>query len=609
MSTKSMKQSYGPITAHDDVPLRTVKATSSGSQTEKSYLLTHRSEYRTEVSRAFDTIKYRIVLLIMLVLLSFLCVVVFFIQAYYNIRSNTYEDSKYYRLVNLSNNTRVQFSSNIYGPSSSKKKDYFIRVHSTEKKLIFTETSSWMKGSTFTVYTNGDCFALKSYYGNYLKYDSFSNSIATTATKMEDATLFAAVSVDSSNEVIDITSETSQYSSGKIIMKQCQMNNWLHVDSYVDPLTNTSVPMLAVRHANDNNYGDNSTTVDEYNLNTLAIKHIDIIKGVNLGGWFIPEVWMCPSFFKDSGLGWGGSLCGMTNYSSTITYKRMLSQFKYWITESDFAQISALGYNSVRLPIGYWNVMKDPFKLFEPKDEKISLYYIDLAFTWAAKYNMTILLDVHGAPGSQNGYDHSGCIERPSWLSSYNIDLTLEAIDIIADRYAEHPALIGFELLNEPSEAYSSKNSTVLLEYYSNAYKIIRKYSKSALIVFNELYSYDFQNWNNRLLEPYYYNVIIDWHLYDWPMTQLVATQHVANANVWAGVIHSYNSYHPILIGEWSMSTGTHQAGQPYVDACVQSFNDHSIGWYLWNWKVERNAGFDEWDVQYQSQIKGLNPL
>lgn len=29
------------------------------------------------------------------------------------------------------------------------------------------------------------------------------------------------------------------------------------------------------------------------------------------GGWFIPEVWMRPSFFRDTGLGWGGSLCAM----------------------------------------------------------------------------------------------------------------------------------------------------------------------------------------------------------------------------------------------------------------------------------------------------------
>ena len=67
--------------------------------------------------------------------------------------------------------------------------------------------------------------------------------------------------------------------------------------------------------------------------------------------------------------------------------------------------------------------------------------------------------------------------------------------------------------------------------------------------------------------------------------------------------------YHPIIIGEWSMSTGPHQAGQPFVDASVHSYRD-TFGWYLWNWKVERAAGFDEWDVQLNSgKPGGLDPM
>jgi hypothetical protein len=36
---------------------------------------------------------------------------------------------------------------------------------------------------------------------------------------------------------------------------------------------------------------------------------LEPLHGVNLGGWFIPEVWMAPAMFADTGLGWGGSLC------------------------------------------------------------------------------------------------------------------------------------------------------------------------------------------------------------------------------------------------------------------------------------------------------------
>ena len=35
------------------------------------------------------------------------------------------------------------------------------------------------------------------------------------------------------------------------------------------------------------------------------------------------------------------------------------------------------------------------------------LAYIDKAFEWGLKYGIAILLDMHAAPGSQNGWEHS----------------------------------------------------------------------------------------------------------------------------------------------------------------------------------------------------------
>ncbi len=43
-----------------------------------------------------------------------------------------------------------------------------------------------------------------------------------------------------------------------------------------------------------------------------------------------------------------------------------------------------------------------------PKDYTTGgLSYIDKAFEWGLKYGIAILLDMHAAPGSQNGNDHS----------------------------------------------------------------------------------------------------------------------------------------------------------------------------------------------------------
>jgi len=38
----------------------------------------------------------------------------------------------------------------------------------------------------------------------------------------------------------------------------------------------------------------------------------------------------------------------------------------------------------------------------------IFFIYIDFKFRWADEIGLRIILDLHGAPGSQNGMDHSG---------------------------------------------------------------------------------------------------------------------------------------------------------------------------------------------------------
>lgn len=87
------------------------------------------------------------------------------------------------------------------------------------------------------------------------------------------------------------------------------------------------------------------------------------------------------------------------------------------------------------------------------------------------------------------------------------------------------------------------------------------------------------------------------------PYTGEDVDRHIADAVGFVDAIDGISVQHPIIVGEWCFSTGTYvQAGQPFVDACVSSFQ-HAFGWYIWNWKVEPGANFDEWDVQYQHSV------
>jgi glucan 1,3-beta-glucosidase len=293
----------------------------------------------------------------------------------------------------------------------------------------------------------------------------------------------------------------------------------------------------------------------------------------------------------------------MVNASRQLTQDRMIRHLASWINETDIAEISRLGFNSVRVPIGYWNIIHDPYEFYSPVDLSLSEHYLNWLFRTTQKYNLSVLLDLHGAPGSQNGIDHSGCNFYSRFDRRYNSLLSLHTIEQMMKKYGEQPNLIAVELLNEPSRELSSGNRSILIEYYAEAYRIIRKHNSEVNIVINELYDENFRKWQGYFTEAQgYYNFIMDYHLYNWqwPYTYQSVEEHIQHAKDWKNLIEMYQPQLPIIIGEWSMSTGVFlQSGQQFVDACFQSFQK-SFGWYLWNWKIERNIGFNEWDVQYQ---------
>jgi len=341
-------------------------------------------------------------------------------------------------------------------------------------------------------------------------------------------------------------------------------------------------------------------------LSLFRIEAVTPMHGVNLGGWFIPEIWMNPSFSNYTGLGWAASLCNVVLWNRTLAEVAIQKHLSTWITAADFEEIAADGFNSVRVPLGYWNLIPDPYALFVPSNTDSSLQYIDFAFDMCEKFNLSLLLDLHGAPGSQNGVDHSGCSLGSNWLEQPdNLNLTLTAIEVMMMRYGSRRALVGVELVNEPAEKYCTDNPEELLKFYQDAYILVRRYSPSVAVVFNELYEGCYALWRNKLREPEYYNVLIDLHLYNWqlPYTAQSAETHIANAAAWVDTVDHVGQAHPVLIGEWCFSTGTVvQAGQAFVSACTQSFQ-RAAGWFVWNWKVERGIHFDEWNVQLQYEL------
>lgn len=113
------------------------------------------------------------------------------------------------------------------------------------------------------------------------------------------------------------------------------------------------------------------------------------------------EPWITPSIFADTG---DATIVDEYTYGSKygpIEASRLLTpHWDSWITEADFATIASYGLNHVRLPVGYWAI--DGSEGVYPQGQ---YPYVEKAVKWAKKYGLKVILDIHGAPGSQNGFD------------------------------------------------------------------------------------------------------------------------------------------------------------------------------------------------------------
>ncbi|KAF7816941.1 putative glucan 1,3-beta-glucosidase A [Senna tora] len=166
-------------------------------------------------------------------------------------------------------------------------------------------------------------------------------------------------------------------------------------------------------------------------------------------------------------------------------YKAPQVMKEHWgtfIVEEDFKFIAKSGLNAVRIPVGWW-IASDPTP--PPPYVGGSLQALDKAFSWAQKYGLKIIVDLHAAPGSQNGYEHSSSRDSSQeWgETDENIQQTVGVIDFLTARYGKSANLYAVELINEPLAPGVTLER--LTKYYMEGYNAVRKHSPTAYVVFS----------------------------------------------------------------------------------------------------------------------------
>ena len=59
-----------------------------------------------------------------------------------------------------------------------------------------------------------------------------------------------------------------------------------------------------------------------------------------------------------------------------------------------------------------------------------------------------------------------------------------------------------------------------------------------------------YASWNKEMREPLYFNVVVDWHLYQFQFPQYRTYEHIAAARQWEQTIEEFDSIHPIIVGK-----------------------------------------------------------
>ena len=166
------------------------------------------------------------------------------------------------------------------------------------------------------------------------------------------------------------------------------------------------------------------------------------IRGTNLGNWLVLEEWMQPEFFEGTGAKdeiWLGR-----KLPADVLAQKLKKHRDSYVTEEDFAFIARQGLNLVRIPVPYFIFGDRP-----PYPGCVE--YLDLAFEWAQKYKLKVLIDLHTVHGSQNGYDNGGITGVCKWCKNpAEVEFALGVLERLAKRYGTHEWLYGIEVLNEP---------------------------------------------------------------------------------------------------------------------------------------------------------------
>lgn len=343
------------------------------------------------------------------------------------------------------------------------------------------------------------------------------------------------------------------------------------------------------------------------------------LKGVNAGNILLQEGWLSPfaleplknedgTYQKDDGDNilypefseeeFREGLKSNPNLKSYDIDELMEYYWSCFFQEEDFRIIKEdLNMNVIRLPFYYLNILNEDLTL---KSEEEAFKYLDWFIENASKYGLYVILDLHGAPGSQNGYEHSGAKERVAglWTSEKNIAATISIWNFISKHYTNTKPELGkwiatYDILNEPTYEFNTITTKECWDVFDRIYDAIRGNNDKHVITMEGCWDF------GKLPNPKDYNwenVQYEYHWYNW-WTNILPYDILYMYHDFFNIGRDYDV--PVFIGEFTLFEDKDRWHKQ-----LNMFDERNYSWTIWNYKAAVTGWWTtSWGV-YTCQLK-----
>ena len=300
------------------------------------------------------------------------------------------------------------------------------------------------------------------------------------------------------------------------------------------------------------------------------------LRGTNAGGWLVQENWMNPTNASDQRT----MMDTLANRFGSSKRDELVATYEdnYWTTQ-DFDNCAEMGMSVIRLPFTYMNLCDDNGNLKSNAFDRLDWFVSN-----CSSRGMYVILDMHGAFGSQNGMDHSGEVNDGTQLyyNQSNKNKTLNLWKSIAEHFKGNPAVAAYDILNEPGIKAAATYS-LQWDFYNEIYNAIRSKDSDHIIIMESCWDAD------NLPKPSQYgwkNVAYEYHYYPWnAQNSSDAQKSYFSGKVSDIANHNYGV--PTFVGEFTCFEQ-----EEGWKAAMSTFNGQGWHWTTWSYKVTGNSSW-----------------